>query len=469
MKIANCLRAIICPTVVNMNMATSTNFLLRGTIWTLGAYGVGTGLRFVTNVVLARLLTPEIFGTMLIVYSLRTGIEMISDIGIGQNLVQSKNAEDPDFYNTAWSLQLIRSFILWLAFSAAAIPMAHFYQSPILVYIVPVTALSIIFAGLSSVGRSLMAKRLQIAKLNLFETILAVVGSTALIVFSWLSPTVWALVLGNLFGSFVAMIGSYFLVRDVKQRFHISKGPALEIIHFGKWIFISSMVYFLSTYIDRFYLGKVVPLEMLGIYGIARSISDLSGNLVVRLGSVVLFPFVASQAHLPRAELIRHLSPLRAKFLLLTGIGFSVFITTADWLVRLVYDERYQAMTWILPVLILGSWFTVLATLNESALLGIGKPSYAAAANSLKLIFLIVGLALGTNTYGLLGGVVVVAMADLCRYVPTLVGQVRERFSFGRQDLLITLTVLLMIGVFECARYAFGFGTSFDTLPRAGQ
>src|SRR6202790_2970832 len=101
-------------------MGPSKNFLLRGTIWTLGAYGINTGLRFVTNVVLAKFLTPEIFGTMLIVYSLRTGIEMISDIGIGQNLVQSKNADDPDFYNTAWSLQLIRSFILWLAFSAAA-------------------------------------------------------------------------------------------------------------------------------------------------------------------------------------------------------------------------------------------------------------------------------------------------------------------------------------------------------------
>jgi hypothetical protein len=55
-------------------------------------------------------------------------------------------------------------------------------------------------------------------------------------------------------------------------------------MHFGKWIFVSSMVFFLSTYIDRLYLGKVVPLELLGIYGIARSISDLTGNLVLRLG-----------------------------------------------------------------------------------------------------------------------------------------------------------------------------------------
>jgi O-antigen/teichoic acid export membrane protein len=446
-------------------MAISTSFLLRGTVWTLGAYGVSTMLRFVTNVVLARLLAPEIFGTMLIVYSLRTGIELISDIGIGQNLIQSKNAENPDFYNTAWSLQLIRSFFLWVVFSAAAIPLAHFYQSPILILVVPVTALGIIFAGLTSVSKSLLQKRLQIAKLNLFDTIMAFISSAAHVIFAWLSPTVWALVLGGLFGSFASMIGSYFLLRDVKQRFRVSKAFSLEIMHFGKWVFISSMVYFFSTYIDRLYLGKVVPLELLGIYGIARSISDLTGNLVLRLGSVVLFPFVASQSHVPRADLVQQLTPLRAKFLLLTGFGFSLFIATADLLIRLFFDERYHEATWILPVLILGSWFTVLATINESTLLGLGKPSYAAISNSLKLLFLLIGLSLGTSSYGLLGGVIVVASADLLRYVPTLLGQVRERFSFGRQDLLMTLAVLSMIVLMEYVRWALGFGTSFDALP----
>jgi len=433
----------------------------------MGAYGVSTMLRLATNIILARLLAPEIFGTMLIVYSLRTGIELISDIGIGQNLIQSKNAEDPDFYNTAWSLQLIRSFFLWAAFSAAAIPLAHFYQSPILIFVVPVTALGIIFAGLTSVSKSLLTKRMQFARLNLFDTTITFISSAAHVIFAWLSPTVWALVFGGLFGSLVSMISSYFLLRDVKQRFHISREFSLQIMHFGKWIFISSIVYFLSTYIDRLYLGKVVPLELLGIYGIARSISDLTGNLVLRLGSVVLFPFVASQSHVPRADLVRQLNPLRAKFLLLAGLGFSLFIATADLLIKVVYDERYHAATWILPVLILGSWFTVLATINESTLLGLGKPSYAAAANSLKLVFLLIGLSLGTISFGLLGGVVVVASADLCRYFPTFFGQIRERFSFGRQDLLMTLAVFLMAGLMEYVRWALGFGTSFDTLPIA--
>jgi O-antigen/teichoic acid export membrane protein len=449
-------------------MTISGNFLLRGTIWTLGGYGASTVLRFATNVVLARLLAPEIFGTMLIVYSLRTGIELISDIGIGQNLIQSKNAEDPDFYNTAWSLQLIRSIVLWLAFSAAAIPLASFYQSPVLLYVVPITAFNIILAGLTSVSKSLLQKRLQIAKLNMYDLIMAFIGSGGTVLFAYFDPTIWALVYGSLFSSAASMIGSYYLLSDVKQRFYISKEFSLQIIHFGKWISISSIVYFLSTYIDRLYLGKVVPLELLGIYGIARSISDLTGNLVLRLGSVVLFPFVASQSHLPRADLIHQLTGLRAKFLLLAGFGFSLFTVAADLLIRLIYDQRYQAATWILPVLILGSWFTVLATINESALLGIGKPSYAAIANSLKLVFLIVGLPLGTSSDGLLGGVLVIASADLCRYVPTLLGQLRERFSFGRQDLLMTFVVILMVALMEYGRWALGFGTSFDTLPIGG-
>jgi O-antigen/teichoic acid export membrane protein len=405
---------------------------------------------------------------MLIVYSLRTGIELISDIGIGQNLVQSKNAEDPDFYNTAWSLQLVRSFVLWLVFSAAAIPMAHFYQSPILIFVVPVAAFGIVLAGLTSVSRALMYKRLQFARLNLFETAIAFISSAAHITFAWFSPTVWALAFGGLFGSFASMIGSYYVLPDVKQRFYISKEFSREIIHFGKWIFISSIVYFLSTYVDRLYLGKVIPLELLGIYGIARSISDLTGNLVLHLGSIVLFPFVASQSHLPRAELVRYLRPLRARFLLLAAFGFALFAATGDLLIKLVYDERYQAATWILPVLILGSWFTVLATINESALLGIGKPSYAALANSLKLLFLLIGLSLATSGYGLLGGVVVVAAADLCRYFPTLIGQIRERFSFGRQDLMMTLAVLLMLMFMEYVRWTLGFGTSLENLPIGG-
>jgi O-antigen/teichoic acid export membrane protein len=87
-------------------MTFSTRSLFSGTVWTVGAYVVGTALRVATNLVLVRLLAPDIFGTMLIVYTLRMGIELISDIGVGQSIIYNNNADNPEFYNTAWSLQL---------------------------------------------------------------------------------------------------------------------------------------------------------------------------------------------------------------------------------------------------------------------------------------------------------------------------------------------------------------------------
>ena len=80
--------------------------------WTTGSYAVVQSFRLFSNVVLARLLAPELFGIMLIVNTLRTGVELLSDIGIGQNIVSNKNGEIADFYNTAWAIQILRGIVL---------------------------------------------------------------------------------------------------------------------------------------------------------------------------------------------------------------------------------------------------------------------------------------------------------------------------------------------------------------------
>jgi O-antigen/teichoic acid export membrane protein len=446
-------------------MAISTGLLLRGTVWTIGGFLVAQGLRFATSIVLARLLAPELFGTMLIVNSLRAGIELMSDIGAGQNIICNKNADDPEFYNTVWSLQVIRCLILCVIFLAAAVPAAHFYQSPVLNYVMPVTGLGFLFMGFTSISPNFVRKRMQFAKLNAYETIVSFTHAASHILLALISPTIWALVFGSLCSSLAAMIGSYFLLKDVRLRFIISKRFVWQILEFGKWLFISSIAYFLATNFDRLYLAKIVPLQIVGIYGIARSISDLASSMVMRLGNMLLVPFVASHSQMPRREFRKQLAPIRLKFLLLAALGFAALVAAADLGIQVLYDQRYQAAGWMLPVLVIGSWFSMLVNLNESTLLGLGKPSYSAASNSSKFLFLLIALPLSFTIFGLVGGIMVVALADVCRYVPVLIGQRRETLSFGMQDLLTTILMFALIGIFQWLRWIFGFGTSFESLP----
>jgi O-antigen/teichoic acid export membrane protein len=446
-------------------MAIPRLLLLKGAIWTFGAFGIGQLLRLATNITLARLLAPELFGVMQIVYSLRTGIELISDVGIGQNIIYNKNANDPAFYNTAWSLQIFRGILLGFIFSATAVPAANFYHFPILLPVIPIASLAVVLGGFSSTSRFLLQKEMRYSTLTAFDVIVALVSSAGQIIFAYFSPTIWALAFGPLIGVMTLAIGSHFILPGVRQKFHISRIYAKQILSFGKWIFASSIVYFLSNNFDRLYLAKTIPIELLGIYGIARTLSELLSSVVLQLGNSVIFPFVAAHSHMKRADLRVQLLPIRLKFLLTAGVGFSLFAATADLAIGILYDQRYHAASWMLPVLIFGAWFAILANINESCLMGLGRPNFSVFANAAKFGVLIIGLTLGVARYGVLGATVVVAVSELGRYVPILVGQYREDFSFGRQDALVTLVAFGLLAFWEWLRWAMGFGTSFDALP----
>jgi O-antigen/teichoic acid export membrane protein len=436
--------------------------ILKGAVWTTAAFGLGQALRLATNIALTRFLAPEIFGLMVIVNALKYGVDLVADIGIGQNVIYNQNGNDPDFYNTAWTLQIIRGLLLFVAGIAAALPVAKIYQAPELVVILPIVAIGFVLTGCTSMSVFLLQRRLQIAKLNAFDIVLTCITTVAQLAVAYTMPTVWSLVFGQLFGFAIRMVGSFFLLPDVRHRFTITKSYIWQILSFGKWITISSIIFFLSATFDRLYLASVVPLGLVGVYGITRSISDMLTGLVVKLGNIIVFPLIASHSNRPRAELREKLSPSRLKFLLVGGLGFSIFAGTVDLAIKLLLDQRYNAAGWMLPVLLVGSWFSILCSVNESMLLGLGKPLYSALANGVKFGFLLVGLPLSLMEYGLIGGIIVVAAAECFRYVLILVGQIRERLSFGMQDFLVTLMVFTVIILLEWIRRGLGLGTPFD-------
>lgn len=156
---------------------------------------------------------------------------------------------------------------------------------------------------------------------------------------------------------------------------------------------------------------------------------------------------------------------MRWRFISVSALGVAVLAASSDLMIRVLYDRRYHEATWLLPVLVLGSWFSILAVANESALLGLGKPSYGAFSNVAKLIFLFVGLPISFAFGGLLGATIVVAVADVPRILALQLGQRRERISFARQDAAATLAMFALVVALEAVRWSFGFGTSFDTLP----
>jgi O-antigen/teichoic acid export membrane protein len=416
--------------------------------WVTGSYMAVQFIRLVTNVGLARLLAPELFGIMLIVNTLRTGIELISDLGIGQNIVSNKRSEEPDFFNTAWTLQVIRGVLLALTCLIASSWLAEWFEKPVLAEILPVASLFFILAGFESTCRFLLQKRIALETLGKFDVATALISLVAHLVLAWATPTIWALIVGGLISSVVVTLGTHLLLPGVRNKLRWNGGYVREIVHFGKWVFLSSILYFLALNLDRLYLAKFVPLAVLGVYGIARSFSDMLTQFVTKVGNLIVFPLVAASGK-EGEQLRAKLAGPRFKLIACAAIGVASFAAVSDLLITTLYDQRYHAAAEMLPLLTIGIWFAILATMGESVLLGLGKPIYGAVANGAKLVALSGGLILLLPRFGVIGAVYAIGAAEIIRYVAVMVGLTFEKLQFIRQDLASTagaaaLAALLM-------------------------
>lgn len=431
---------------------------LQGATWTVGIYAVSVVLRFGANVVLSRLVTPEIFGAILIIMTLRNGADLLSDFGIGQNVVNNRNGEQADFYNTAWTVQIMRGLVLFVILTLSAPALAYLYEIP--QSYIQVGALTLAILGFTSTSVFMMQRKLHLARFNLFELCQDVVSLTCSLAAAVISPTVWSLLIANVVAIMVRVVSTFFLPGS-NNRLAFRRGYFLEMLSFGKWIYLWSLLGFFCINFDRLYLGHAASLAALGVYGIARTIAELPVTLAGRLGHSLIFPLISSTGHTDRSELRGAVAPLRLKLLLAASACMALAVVFSDIFVEFLYDGRYHDAGWMLPTLLLGGWAAMLCSVGEYTLMGLGRPLYGAGANCSKLVYLAVALPMGFAAYGVFGAILAIASAEFARYVALSIGQMRERIAFFGQDLVATACLIAIVALLASLRQALGFGTPF--------
>ncbi|MEA3537422.1 oligosaccharide flippase family protein [Rhizobium sp. CC-YZS058] len=434
-----------------------------GGLLTIGAFGLTVVLRFGTNVVLSRLVAPEIFGIAAIINTLKTGVELITDVGIGQSVVRNAKGGDPTFYNTAWTVQAMRGLALFVILFVMAFPLSQFYG--ISAGAIQLGALTLLLLGLSSTSLFLLQRDLKVGRLNSFDLCMDLAGSALVILLTYLSPTIWGLVIASVLAASVRLVASHAIVpRHARNRFMLDRRHLNEILSFGKWIFVSSLLAFFCANFDKLYLAYSMPLAILGIYGIARNIADLPVMLMGRLGHLVLFPLIASHSQDSSVDVREQLRPIRLKVLSVAALAIGFGVSVSDLAVDLVYDPRYQEAGWMLSLSLLGAWAAILCTVNEYSVLGMGRPVYGATANLLKLGCMLVGLPLAFALSGLEAVILVIAGCEAVRYLPIAIGQRRLKLSFLRQDIMLSILMLCMVAAVLSVRHAAGYPYPLETI-----
>jgi O-antigen/teichoic acid export membrane protein len=383
------------------------------------------------------------------------GLQMFSDLGVRQSVVQNPRGDDRNFLDTAWTVQALRGGILWVASVVIAAPLAAFYTEPALLWLVPLAGSTALLQGLQSPTVFWCARHVRRGPLVRMEVGVYAVTMTLSLGAVWLltggrdagpalRPVQLAIIVGGaVFSAAAELIVSYTLPGVARPRLRWEPEAHRHLLHFGGWVFLSTACTFLACQADRLFLGKAVSREELGLYHIAAMLAAMPGALLVALGTHLVFPRLSAALRdgRPLADAVRR---PRAVLAVLAGFLVTGAAVAGPAFVETVYPARYHPAAGLLPYLAVAVWFTALLNTGELVLLARGETALLAAGQFMRLTALPGLMAAGYRLAGVPGLVLGLAAAEALRYALLAVLVRRAGVGLVGFDALLTAGVALV-------------------------
>jgi O-antigen/teichoic acid export membrane protein len=379
------------------------------------------------------------------------GLQMFSDVGTGPAIVQSRRGDDPAFLDTAWTIQSIRGVVLWLGSWAIAAPLAAFFGQPLLAWLIPAAGFTALLGGLEATSMHTLQRHQRLERLTIMDLVSQLTGVAVSIVGAVIDRRVyganhagaaWVFIVSNLVAALVRMILSHAALPGIRHRFRLERAALSELLGFGRWVFVSTLLTFLAGQADRLVFGKLIPLDLFGVYGIAATLAMLPTLAVLKVGSSVAFPAYARLA--AKGDLGAVLGRVRLPLLLGGGAIVSGLFACGPGLIRVLYDARYAQAGWIVQFLAASAWFQIMEATCGAALLALGRVPWMAAGSAAKLASLVVLIPLGFHLGGFPGALAGLVAAEAVKYLVAAGGVAALKMRGLRLDAEITALVAII-------------------------
>jgi len=411
-----------------MNQSQQSRESLRRRIvgagaWVFGGHVAGQALRLAGNLLMTRLLVPEMFGVMAVANVLIMGLALFSDFGLRQNIIQSRRGNDRAFLNTAWVLQIIRGCLIWLVALLAAFALNYLsgrgwiaegsvYDEPVLSDVIVALSFMVLISGFNSTSLVTSNRDLALGKITILEITSQVVAIVVMVFWAISERSIWALVAGALVGASVKMILSHRILPGEGNRLQWDDQAFNEIFHFGKWIFLTSILGFFASSLDRILLGALIDSKMLGLYSIAFLLVSAFLQTLQKIFGNVAFPAFSEVVRERPHDLVNVYYKFRLPVDVFALLLFGILFSSGDLLVSILYDERYLPAGNMLEVLSI-SVFAIRFSLAGQCFLALGKPKLLMLLLAIKVGFLILSIPAVFDIWGFDGVLWVIGFSYL--------------------------------------------------------
>lgn len=387
---------------------------LSNIMWRFAERCGAQGVSFVVSIVLARLLTPDVYGTVALVTVITTIMQVFVDSGLGSALIQKKEADDLEF-STVFYCNFSICIILYIIMFFSAPYIANFYYMPDLTALIRVISLTLIISGVKNVQQAYVSRNLMFKKF-FYSTVGGTIFSAILgIAMAYTGYGAWALVAQQLSNAAIDTLILWITVPwRPKKMFSFTKLRGL--FAYGWKLLISALIDTVYNNMRQLIIGKFYSSSDLAYYNKGRQFPNLIvTNINVSIDSVLLPVMSQNQDNTKRVKDMTRKAIRTSSYVmwpLMTGLAI-----IAEPLIILVLTDKWLPCVPYLRIFCFTYALWPIHTANLNAIKAMGRSDLFLKLEIIKKIigifsiivtlpFGVFAIALGYMTTGPMGAII---------------------------------------------------------------
>lgn len=362
------------------------------------------GISFISNIVLARLLTPDDFGCIGMLMIFIALSNTFIDGGFGSALIQKKRPTSED-YSTIFYWNIFLGVVLYAVLFFCAPLIADFYNIPLLTEVLRVQGIILVINALGIIQANQLRKQLKfkaIAQVTLAASIFSVVVAIAM---AYMGYGVWSLVAQQITSSLVATL-LYWIYSYWRPIMVFSKKSFKELFSFGSFMLMNNLINTFCNNLNGLLIGKFFNASSMGYYTQAKKLEDVFSLSIEGVVIQVTYP-VLVEVKDDYARLKNALKQFNALLLyIITPLMLFLNLFSVP-IITFLFGEKWLPSVPFLEILAFQGIALAIQGINTNAVASIGQSKALFVATIIKrvvqILMLVAGIYLG-GIYGLLWG-----------------------------------------------------------------
>ncbi|AFY57174.1 membrane protein involved in the export of O-antigen and teichoic acid [Rivularia sp. PCC 7116] len=384
----------------------STKKIAASGLWLTASFGFTKVSQLISQIFLARLLSPSDFGVWGMVLIVTTLASLFKDAAIATVLVQ-RGLEDQKLVNAVYSLGVNISIGMFVIQALAGYPLAVFFKEPLVFPLtLAVACIFIVSAGAGSHG-AVLQREMKFRELAIADSCAGFARFAGAVVCAFLGGGIWSFAVAEIAMSAVdALLKRKFS----RYRFQYYFKPDSQAIREVR-TYISSLVginlaVYVNTNADNLIIGRLIGAKSLGYYNLAYQLAMLPTFALSQINRMNLSVMSQRDNQARKIYLCQMLEIYAVFYAGIYGVGFVI----APWIIPLVYGEQWTSAVSIFEIVLIFAYARGFMSILGTALNAIDKPWINAAINWILVPLSIPAFFVGASLAGVAGVAIAVAI-----------------------------------------------------------